>query len=99
MRRIDLWSGRESGETDKWGRSEYNLTGYVKETVGPDGLEQKDVTTHMTYNAFANLMHYNREITSWDGNATRIVWDGDYDQYDRATAYRQITTDSFGHSQ
>jgi hypothetical protein len=92
------WNGRKAGESDQWGRSEYELTGYVKVTVGPDGLEQKDVTSNMAYNAFSNLMHYERMVTSWDGQATRIVWDGDYDQYDRAAAYRQITTDSFGHS-
>ncbi|MBL8023868.1 MAG: hypothetical protein JNK54_06260, partial [Elusimicrobia bacterium] len=93
-----LWKSRTPGETDSWGRSEYQLTGYVKETVGPDGLEQKDVTSNMTYNAYANLLHYERTVTNGDGQGTEIVWDGDYDQYDRAAAYRQITTDSFGHT-
>jgi hypothetical protein len=90
------WSGFDSGEADFWGRQEYQLTGYVKTTVGPNGLEQKDVTTNMTYNGFANLLHYERTLTTEDGRATNVVWDGDYDQYDRAAAYRQVTTDWFG---
>jgi hypothetical protein len=90
------WSGLDAGEADFWGRQEYQLTGYVKTTVGPNGLEQRDVTTNMTYNGFANLLHYERVLTTEDGKGTRVVWDGDYDRYDRATAYRQVTTDWFG---
>ncbi|MBL0057645.1 MAG: hypothetical protein IPP35_00615 [Elusimicrobia bacterium] len=94
----ELWTGRKVGETDSWGRSAYHLTGYVKNTVGPDGLEQKDVTGDMRYNEYSNLIHYDRVLTDWQGMDTRVLWDGDYDRYDRAAAYRQVTTDAFGHS-
>jgi hypothetical protein len=92
------WKGRRTGDSDYWGRPEYHLSGYEKTTVGPDGLEQKDVTTSMNYNVYSNLIHYERLLTTWDGKPTHVEWEGDYDVYDRAVSYKQTTTDWFGHS-
>ncbi|MBL0250716.1 MAG: hypothetical protein IPQ26_08785 [Elusimicrobia bacterium] len=96
----ERWDARkEAGETDSWGRSSHHLTGYKKTTTGPDGKVELDVFTNLGYDEFENMIHYDREATDFQGKVMNVVWDGEYDKFDRAAAYKQTTTDAFGHTQ
>lgn len=81
------------------GRSSHHLTGYKKTTTGPDGKVELDVFTNLGYDEFENMIHYDREATDFQGKVMNVVWDGEYDKFDRAAAYKQTTTDAFGHTQ